>query len=448
MNSAFPRNQRRNTQTSAAPRNPVQVRRRLAAAVVGALAILGGSGLQTYYTMQRPGMIRNSKKTGNVYSYRDTWIQNLQSGLKRALNNKSSDFSIYNNAHVKQLSMEQPSLHQLIVNVRKSPHTGLGVLENCVHDKVKERKFLEGEIKRKILQYEKVLGPAWKEMPREKLAQQDEYTMAPGTQILRYGVAGASIRTSMPGMQPQEHGATHHGIYLFDGIVVDVGSSPDSCAHPHISHFLSMSNNKYGKGPRSSSMPAFITKLLPGKEKGINHFIGITSLYKFSRGYNDVLYDVYKYDYASSTAPIMQIFRDIVKNIGVKPYDLFERNCEHWASSILTGVPFSGQALFWKTQFKRWHWYVLGAFVSAIMVQFKVPRKEAEAIANNQCMPDSRFMRPPNSASSRVHSSPNSNSSSNSNSNSNATATTQRRRSSKRLQTLAKRQTRPKQRGN
>ena len=348
---------------------------------------------------------------------------NFQSGLQSALNNTSTGFSMKSKENMNRLSKLQPSLHHLIVNVRRqNPYKNLGVLENCVHDKIKERAFLAQAVERKLAFYVKKLGPGWEDMPRASLAALDEYKMAPGTHIFRYGVGGISARTSIPFMKPQESGPTHHGIYLFDGIVVDVGSSPKSCGYENVGRLV-------------SSSEAYKQKYMRKSGKGINNFIGLTSIYRFTVGYNNLKYDVWKYEYGSSTAPVPHIFKKVLKAIGVKPYDLFERNCEHWASFILTGIPYSAQAFIANAQLKRWYFYVLGPLVAAIASVLGVSNKTAEAIAKNQWSPDERpgLQRTPSNASSSAGSSPNSNRNSNNPPISNGSAPSQQPRKSKRI---------------
>jgi hypothetical protein len=133
------------------------------------------------------------------------------------------------------------------------------------------------------------------------------------------------------GIQPGSHiytkGAfkvpflSHHGVYIGNGMVVDVGSIPTAC------------------------MPNEVKAKMSSKMKGTLAFkgqgIGIRTMEEFMENPKKTLYHVV-YLNKNPRNPA-HILRDAVQAIGPNKYDVFRDNCEHLATQIVSGVRRSTQ---------------------------------------------------------------------------------------------------------
>lgn len=154
-------------------------------------------------------------------------------------------------------------------------------------------------------------------------ASQDTLGIRPGTHIYYNGMKGIKI-------------LSHHGVYVGDGLVVDVGSMPDTCSHKP----ARAANAKSMKLPH------------PFKAQGI----GLTNLAEFaSRGQ-----DVYMMRYRKSRRAA-EVLDELEKTVGPQAYALTNNNCEHFATEIVTGVKVSHQIQEAKIGFVATVAAVLGA---------------------------------------------------------------------------------------
>lgn len=142
---------------------------------------------------------------------------------------------------------------------------------------------------------------------------------------------GLEASADLLGIQPGSHiytkGAfkvpflSHHGVYIGNGMVVDVGSIPTAC------------------------MPHEVKAKMSGKMKGILAFkgqgIGIRTMEEFIENPKKTLYHV-KYLNKNPRNPV-DILRDAVQAIGPNKYDVLRDNCEHLATQIVSGVRRSTQ---------------------------------------------------------------------------------------------------------
>lgn len=134
------------------------------------------------------------------------------------------------------------------------------------------------------------------------------------------------------GIQPGSHiytkGAfkvpflSHHGVYIGNGMVVDVGSIPTACM-PH--EVKSKMSSKMKKGT------------LAFKGQGI----GLRTMEEFMENPKKTLYHVV-YLNRNKRNPA-DILRDAVRAIGPNKYDVLRDNCEHLATQIVSGVRQSTQ---------------------------------------------------------------------------------------------------------
>jgi len=132
------------------------------------------------------------------------------------------------------------------------------------------------------------------------------------------------------GIQPGSHiytkGAfkvpflSHHGVYIGDGMVIDVGSIPTAC------------------------MPHEVRAKMSSKMKGTLAFkgqgIGIRTMEEFMENPKKTLYHV---AYLNNPRNPADILRDAVQAIGPNKYDVLRDNCEHLATQIVSGVRRSTQ---------------------------------------------------------------------------------------------------------
>lgn len=134
------------------------------------------------------------------------------------------------------------------------------------------------------------------------------------------------------GIQPGSHiytkGAfkvpflSHHGVYIGNGMVVDVGSIPTAC------------------------MPHEVKAKMSSKMKGILAFkgqgIGLRTMEEFMESPKKTLYHVVYLHNRNKRNPA-DILRDAVQAIGPNKYDVLRDNCEHLATQIVSGVRRSTQ---------------------------------------------------------------------------------------------------------
>lgn len=135
-------------------------------------------------------------------------------------------------------------------------------------------------------------------------AAADPHGIAPGTEVWVDNAFKVSF-------------ARHHGVYIGNGLVVDVGSIPESCR---------------------SSKPVMAKRMatMAFKAQGV----GVTTLNTFtSRGRS---WGVAQYP-AKVTLPAQQALDNALKAMGPKPYSILADNCQHTASAIVTGVRRSDQ---------------------------------------------------------------------------------------------------------
>jgi len=132
------------------------------------------------------------------------------------------------------------------------------------------------------------------------------------------------------GIQPGSHiytkGAfkvpflSHHGVYIGNGMVVDVGSIPTAC------------------------MPHEVKAKMSSKMKGTLAFkgqgIGLRTMEEFMESRKKTLYHVV---YLKNQRNPADILRDAVRAIGPNKYDVLRDNCEHLATQIVSGVRRSTQ---------------------------------------------------------------------------------------------------------
>lgn len=168
---------------------------------------------------------------------------------------------------------------------------------------------VEGECKRCVDQYGEMARSADAHVRRVAAmnpghtAAKDPLGIAPGTHIFYTGAF--KVRP-----------LTHHGIYLGDGLIVDVGSIPEAC-----------------RGPGRTSV-AKVMSSAPFKAQGI----GLTNFAEFAgRGAH-----VYQMRYTRAL-PAADVLARAVAAIGPNKYSLLHDNCEHLATELATGVRASHQ---------------------------------------------------------------------------------------------------------
>lgn len=167
--------------------------------------------------------------------------------------------------------------------------------QNCTMDYEKMAVFLQNHVKNVRAQNKGLT------------ASKDALGIRPGTHIFYTGA-----------FTNKQKVLSHHGVYVGDGLVVDVGSIPTSC---RIKTTRQANAKTMGIG-------------LAFKAQGI----GITNLAEFaSRGA-----DVSMMEYSKSKSA-SQVLKDLLTVVGPKPYNLVKDNCEHFATELVTGVKESHQ---------------------------------------------------------------------------------------------------------
>ena len=136
-------------------------------------------------------------------------------------------------------------------------------------------------------------------------ASGDSFGLAPGTHIYYKGAFKVKA-------------LTHHGVYLGEGMVVDVGSVPDAC----MSARNTMARNT-GQAYQFKSQGIGLSKLTNFVKRGFSTYY-VT--YETQRPRADILYSA-------------------LDHIGPNKYNVLRNNCEHLATELVTGKRTSRQAM-------------------------------------------------------------------------------------------------------
>lgn len=158
-------------------------------------------------------------------------------------------------------------------------------------------------------------------------AQGDPEGVAPGTHLQRQGVMG-------------QRGIYHHGIYIGMGYTVEVQLVPPQCNSTQVAKaFRDAKQFKTPLGKLTSSLPV----LREIKGGGV----GLSTLANFVEASRSIGLEAYGVDWKAAgfkPIPRSRTIQWIIEQIGLRPYDILLKNCEHLATMAVLGYEKCAQA--------------------------------------------------------------------------------------------------------